>query len=101
MVLELPPTLKENIYQKKLPDHDWYRIHCPGYVRETQVVAVPKQSDAAILLKKRFAAGSPDDQRIHAITAELSWLAMDKNSIPVLGISGLVCFEFYNLNTGE
>ncbi len=46
MVLELEPSLKENVYNHINPGNDWYRIHCPGYGQEAHVISVPSQSPA-------------------------------------------------------
>ena len=97
MVLELEPTLKENIYNQQSPDRDWYRIHCPGYDQENHVLSVSDRSPAANFLRQIFSSSPNHHQQIHAITAELAWLPKRGNQRPTLEISKIICLEFLGL----
>ena len=101
MVYKVQPTLIDNVYNAHLPNHDWYRIHCPGYIQETHVVAVSKESAAGQIMTRQFKNSVAHRDGVQALTAELSWHVSKKDGSPVLGISGIVSWEFYNLNSPE
>ncbi|MCP5537087.1 MAG: hypothetical protein H7A51_12780 [Akkermansiaceae bacterium] len=101
MVYPVLPSLVKNVYAPHLRNHDWYRIHCPGYDRETHVVAVARDSAAGKILRHRFGQDAPGGRAVHAITAELVWRVSEKDASPVLAVSGIVSWEFYNLNSPE
>lgn len=101
MVYKVQPTLIVNIYNAHLPNHDWYRIHCPGYIKETHVVAVSKESAAGQIMTRQFKNSEAHRDGVQALTAELCWHVSKKDGSPVLGISGIVSWEFYNLNSSE
>ncbi|MBT8044346.1 MAG: hypothetical protein KJO79_05290, partial [Verrucomicrobiae bacterium] len=101
LTYRINPVLVENIYSPHITDHDWYYIHCPGYDKERYVVAVARQSPAGIMMKQRFEQGARNAVSIHAMTAELTWKASQKDGMPVMAISDIVCWEFHNLNSGK
>ncbi len=98
MITRIEPALVQHIYNGQLPDHHWYRIQCPGYLREPHVAAVPGTSPAASHLQRLFSNPPQSPRNVHAVTAELAWWPRSGGNPPILGISQIICKDFLGLN---
>lgn len=98
MIYQVRPSLVENVYRQHFPNHDWYRIHCPGYDHESHIVAIERNTPSSKLIKYQFGKNNTSGPQVHALTARLGWQASAKDGRLMLCISKIICLEFFNLN---